>query len=89
MFVVLRNKEAEAAANAELAAEKQKTDAEKKRADAVLFEISSAVCRWVCRDAFVDGNGPTKKFAIYNIGSQNIIINAECTSFSVFFLSIQ
>ena len=45
-LVVLRNKEAEA--NVELAAEKQKADAEKKRADAVLFETSGAeglVCR--------------------------------------------
>jgi hypothetical protein len=37
-LVDLRNKEAEALA----AAEKQKADAEKKRADMVLFEISSA-----------------------------------------------
>jgi hypothetical protein len=48
-LVDLQNKEAEA--NAVLAtAEKQKADAEKKRADAVLFEISGAnglVCR--CR----------------------------------------
>jgi hypothetical protein len=48
-LVVLRNKEAEASA-ALAAAEKQKADAEKKRADAVLFEIAGAtglVCR--CR----------------------------------------
>ena len=45
----LRNKEAEANA-AIAAAEKQKADAEKKRADAVLFEISGLGCSASCLD---------------------------------------